>query len=445
MNKDLTRGPITKSLIMFTVPIVMGNFLQQLYNIVDTIIVGKYLGQNALAAVGSSYTLMVFITSIILGLCMGSGALFSILYGKKDEDGLRRNIAASFIMILIITLIITVISYLLLDYLKVFLNVPDDVWWMMKDYLIIIFAGIFATFLYNYFACYLRSLGNSKVPLYFLSVSAVVNVILDLYFIIGLDMGVKGAAYATFIAQYISGIGIMIYVLRVSDEFKRISFSDFDLSNIKEISSFSFLTCLQQSVMNLGILMVQGVVNSFGSITMAAFATAVKIDSFAYMPSQDFGNAFSTFIAQNHGARKDDRIKKGIKIAFIISSLFCIMISILVFVFAKELMMIFVKKEEVAVIAQGVRYLRIEGVFYIGIGWLFLLYGLYRAIEKPGMSVVLTIISLGTRVVLAYVLTAVPEISFTGIPLSIIIGWILADVTGIVYYLICNKRREAYE
>ena len=145
MNKDLTRGPITKSLIMFTVPMVMGNFLQQLYNIVDTIIVGKYLGQNALAAVGSSYTLMVFITSIILGLCMGSGALFSILYGKKDEDGLRRNIAASFIMILIITLIITVISYLLLDYLKVFLNVPDDVWWMMKDYLIIIFAGIFAT------------------------------------------------------------------------------------------------------------------------------------------------------------------------------------------------------------------------------------------------------------------------------------------------------------
>ena len=186
--------------------------------------------------------------------------------------------------------------------------------------------------------------------------------------------------------------------------------------------------------MNLGILMVQGLVNSFGSVIMAAFAAAVKIDAFAYMPVQDFGNAFSTFIAQNYGAKERDRIRAGLKSAVGISMIFCVIISALVYAFAQPLMTIFVDASETEVIMEGVRYLRIEGVFYCGIGCLFLLYGLYRALGKPGMSVVLTVISLGTRVTLAYLLSAIPAVGVTGIWWSVPIGWALADITGLVYY-----------
>ena len=186
--------------------------------------------------------------------------------------------------------------------------------------------------------------------------------------------------------------------------------------------------------MNLGILMVQGLVNSFGPVVMAAFAAAVKIDAFAYMPVQDFGNAFSTFIAQNYGAKESARIRAGLKSAVCISMAFCVVISALVFVFARPLMAIFVDAGETEVILEGVRYLRIEGAFYCGIGCLFLLYGLYRALGKPGMSVVLTVISLGTRVALAYLLSAIPAIGVTGIWWSVPIGWGLADLVGLLYY-----------
>lgn len=203
---------------------------------------------------------------------------------------------------------------------------------------------------------------------------------------------------------------------------------------MREIAGFSVLTCVQQSVMNLGILLVQGVVNSFGAVVMAAFAAAVKIDAFAYMPVQDFGNAFSTFIAQNFGAKKGERIRAGLKSAVATAMIFCVIVSGAVWSFARPLMLMFVNARETAIIAEGVRYLRIEGAFYCGIGCLFLLYGLYRALGKPGMSVVLTVISLGTRVVLAYVLSAVPAIGVVGIWCSVPIGWVLADIVGLVYY-----------
>ena len=184
----------------------------------------------------------------------------------------------------------------------------------------------------------------------------------------------------------------------------------FDRTCLKEIASFSTLTCIQQSVMNLGILMVQGLVNSFGTAVMAAFAAAVKIDSFAYMPVQEFGNAFSTFIAQNFGAARYDRIRLGVCSAFVTAVVFSLLVSVLVFVFAEPLMLIFVRPDETEIIAVGVAYLRIEGAFYCGIGILFLLYGYYRAIRMPGMSVVLTVVSLGTRVALSYWLAGIPAI-----------------------------------
>ena len=440
MNRDLSKGPVVKSMILFAIPMILGDLLQQCYNIADTLIVGRFLGEKALAAVGSSFTLMTFITSIILGLCMGSSALFSIRFGQRDENGLKEDICASFFFIAVVTVLLNIIAYVSLDGLRIFLRVPDEVWGAMREYLSVVFKGILAVFLYNYFASYLRAIGNSVIPLVFLAASSVLNIILDLWFVIGLEMGVAGAAQATVIAQYLSGLGIMIYTFVYYKQVNAIlKISCLKKERISKIISFSMLTCIQQSVMNLGILMVQGLVNSFGTVVMAAFAAAVKIDAFAYMPVQDFGNAFSTFIAQNYGAKEKKRIQQGLKAAVSISAIFCVVISVFVCIFAKQLMMIFVDAKETAIIMEGVRYLRIEGAFYIGIGWLFLLYGLYRALGRPGMSVVLTIFSLGTRVALVYVLSAIPAIGVTGIWWSVPIGWALADIVGLMYYKIIKK------
>lgn len=269
-----------------------GNLMQQFYNIADTLIVGRVVGKNALAAVGSAYTLMTFLTSIFLELSMGAGALFSIYKGKNDKHALRVAVAHAFVLIMAVMVFVNVLVYVCMHPILWFLRVPQEV---MEE--------------------------------------------------------------------------------------------------------------MQQSVINFGILMVQGLVNSFGATTMAAFAAAVKIDTFAYLPVQDFGNAYSTFVAQNYGVKDYGRIQKGTKEAFAISIVFSIIISILVCTFAASLMEIFVKAQETAVIACGVQYLRIEGSFYCGIGCLFLLYGYYRAINKAQMSVVLTVISLGLRVVLAYILS----------------------------------------
>ena len=435
MNRDLTRGPVTRSMLLFAIPMILGDLLQQCYNIADTLIVGQFLGRDALAAVGSSFTLMTFLTSIILGLCMGSGALFSMRFGQRDEKALCESLCASFFFIALVTALLNILAFACLDGLRTFLRVPAEVWGDMREYLFAIFMGIPAVFLYNYFASFLRAIGNSVIPLGFLAVSAVLNIVLDLWFVIGLTRGVAGAAEATVIAQYASGIGIAAYTLMRFPQVRSIwNFRSLRRGRIREIVSFSTLTCVQQSIMNLGILMVQGLVNSFGPVVMAAFAAAVKIDAFAYMPVQDFGNAFSTFIAQNYGAKESARIRAGLKSAVCISMVFCVVISTLVFVFARPLMAIFVDTGETEVILEGVRYLRIEGAFYCGIGCLFLLYGLYRALGRPGMSVVLTVISLGTRVALAYLLSAIPAIGVTGIWWSVPIGWGLADFAGSLYY-----------
>lgn len=432
---DLTTGPITGTMLRFALPMILGNLLQQFYNVADTLIVGQFLGSTALAAVGSSYTLMTFLTSILLGMCMGSGAVFSIRFGEGDRARLKNSLSLSFLMIAAFTVVMNLAVFLLIDPMMGLLQVPEEVYPLMRSYLWVIFWGIGGTFLYNYFACLLRAIGNSATPLLFLGVSAVLNIALDLVFVVVVPWGVAGAAFATSLSQWVSGLGLLAFTLAKMPQL-RPSRQDvrWKKDRMLEIARFSLLTCVQQSVMNFGILMVQGLVNSFGTVVMAAFAAAVKIDSFAYMPVQDFGNAFSTFIAQNYGAKRMDRVDRGIKSAVVSSVVFALLISVLVFVFAKPLLLLFVKPEETEILAVGVQYLRIEGAFYFGIGILFLLYGLYRAIERPGMSLVLTVISLGTRVALAYILSAIPAIGVVGIWWSVPIGWALADVTGVLYY-----------
>ena len=408
MYHDLTKGNISRSLLLFALPMMAGNLLQQFYNIADTLIVGRVLGRDALAAVGSAYTLMTFLTSIFLGLSLGSGALFSIYKGRGDEKTLKSSVFHAFVLIMAVTVVLNILVYLGLDGILAFLKVPEEVWQGMRQYLLIIFAGLIATSLYNFFACLLRAMGNSTVPLVFLAVSTVINIVLDLLFVAVWSMGIGGAALATIIAQYISGLGITVFALRCCPQvIPKKSELKWNGGILKEIVNLSSMTCIQQSVMNFGILMVQGLVNSFGPVVMAAFAAAVKIDSFAYLPVQDFGNAYSTFIAQNYGAGNRERIKKGTKQAFALSILFCIFISALVFIFAGQLMGIFVSKAETD--------------------------GYYRAVKRAGMSVVLTVISLGMRVLLAYVLSA--KVGEVGIWAAIPIGWVLADITGLVCML----------
>lgn len=441
MQRDLTAGSVTKGMLLFAGPMILGNLLQQLYNVADTLIVGQFLGAGPLAAVGSSFTLMVFLTSIILGLCMGSSVVFSMLYGAKREDDLKTSFFIAFVFIAGVTLVINTLAFAFIDPLLRVLQIPALILKDTRAYLLIIFGGIGFTFIYNYFASLLRGIGNSVVPLVFLAVSAILNIILDLVLILRFNMGVSGAALATITAQGVSAVSIGIYsflkipVLRLKRTHLR-----FNQAIVQDVVQYSLLTCVQQSIMNFGILMIQGLVNSFGVSVMAAFAAAVKIDSFAYMPVQDFGNAFSTYIAQNYGAGKADRIQKGIRCAILTALVFCILISVIVFFFASSLMLIFVRPEETEIIAIGTVYLKVEGACYCGIGCLFLLYGLYRGIGRPGISVVLTVISLGTRVALAYLLAPVPAVGLLGIWWAIPIGWFLADITGLLYWRFRHKQ-----
>ena len=431
---DLTTGDITRGIWSFAVPLMLGNVMQQLYNLVDTWVVGTYLGNHALAAVGSSYTLMTFLTSVIIGLCLGNSTFVSMSFGSRKEKDIKNGIFMSAVLIGALTVLMIVIFYSSLHGIISLLQVPEEIVGDMYTYLFWVFFGFFGTFLYNYISNVLRGIGNSVAPLIFLGVSVVLNIVLDLLFVAVLGSGIRGAAIATAIAQTVSGIGVLIYFWSCYGAY-RPKKEDFrwDIVNLKKILSLSGFTCLQQSVMNLGILMVQGIVNSFGAVIMAAFAVAVKIDTIAYMPVQDFGNAFSVFVAQNYGAGDKERIRIGIGKAFLNVIVFCVAISAVVFVLAEPFMKIFVTEANSRdVIAAGVQYLRIEGVFYIGIGILFLLYGYFRAVNKPVMSVILTVISLGTRVLLAYTLSSVESIGVIGIWVAIPIGWFLADAVGLM-------------
>ena len=433
MQKDLTEGPIVRRLLLFSLPMTAANLLQQCYNLADTMIVGRFIGDDALASVGSAYTLMVFITSILLGLSLGSSALIANYYGAGKSEKMHTTIASSFIVIFLLSLIITVVSLFALDWIIGILNTPEELEEMLREYLFWIFLGLAGVFLTNYFSCLLRSVGDSVTPLVFLSLSAVMNIFLDLYFIISLGWGIAGATIATIISQYSAGFGLLIVTVARNgnlipslDEIRKWR------KEIRSVLSYSFLTSAQQSVMNFGILMVQGLVNSFGVSVMAAFAAGVKIDSFSYLPTQDFGNAYSFFISQNSGKGQRDRIRKGTRIAILITVMFSLCISLLVNITAPWLIGIFFSNPGNEIISIGVSYLRVEGSFYALIGMLFLFYGYFRADGRPSVSLILTIISLGLRVLLSY--TFAPLFGYWSIWVSIPIGWAVADLAGLFFY-----------
>lgn len=440
---NLTEGSIFQKLIRFSMPMIAGNLLQQIYNLVDTLIVGKCIGADALASVGSAYTLMVFITSVIIGLCMGSGAFFSLDYGKGDAKQLRMDVHLSFWFILAVSGAIYFVIYPGMALILNLLQTPPELMAMTREYVSVVFVGIMFVYLYNFFAYLLRAMGNSMVPLAFLALSSVVNIVLDIWFVAGQNMGVRGAAWATVIAQAVAGIGMAAYAVERLPMLRRGKTREArSLHRLREIIVNDVATCVQQSVMNFGILMIQGLVNSFGASVMASFAAAVKIDTIAYMPAQEFGNAYSLFVSQNYGAKKPERIRKGTRISFLASAAFCLIISVFICIFAESLMSLFVDAGEIGIIAEGARYLRIEGAMYVGIGMLFLWYGYFRGIRKPQISLMLTVISLGTRVALAYALAPHTPLGVVAIWCAIPIGWLLADGAGLLFYRQSAKKKE---
>lgn len=438
---NLTEGPIFQRLVRFSLPMIGGNLLQQVYNLVDTLIVGQYLGAQALAAVGSAYTLMVFLTSILIGLCMGSGAFFSSDVGAAETEQLHEDVVLSFWFLLAVCAGMYAVVYPGMHGILRLLQTPAELMAITREYVQVVFVGLGFVFLYNFFAYLLRSLGNTTVPLVFLAISAGANVVLDLWFVVGRNMGVAGAAWATVIAQGLSGVGLGLYALAAVPALKG-SWRCRSRRRLGQIVANDVATGIQQSVMNFGILMIQGLVNSFGPAVMASFAAAVKIDTLAYLPAQEFGNAYSLFVSQNFGAKKPERIRSGTRIAFLASAGVCAGISCCIVCFARPLMELFIAPEETAIIAEGVRYLRLEGAMYAGIGVLFLWYGYFRGIGRPRISLVLTVISLGTRVALAYALAPRTALGVTAIWLAIPIGWLLADGAGLLFYRRCRPVPE---
>lgn len=429
---EMTKGKITGPMLAFTLPMLAGALMQQLYNITDSFIVGRFIGPEALAATGTAYALMTFLTSVLIGLSMGSGTVFSMKYGAGNGHEMRRSIATSFIFTGSVAVLLCIAAYILLPHTSGWLMIPEDVDGYFTGYMTLIYAGIPFTFTGNFMSAVLRAAGDSRTPVKHFAVSVVLNILLDILLVPVLDTGIEGAAAATVISQAVCAAGITMHIARKrkdlipsGQEFRT------DRKSFSEIMSQSTLTSIQQSVMNLGILAVQGLVNSFGTVVMTAFAAAVKIDAFAYMPVQEFGNAFSIFTAQNHGAGRKDRIRKAFRNAAAIVCVFSVAVSAIVFIFAEELIGIFTSPEQTETVKAGAEYLRIEGAFYAGIGMLFLYYGYYRAIGMPAMSVVLTVLSLGSRVMISFSLARTCGVE--AIWWSVPAGWIVADAVGYMY------------
>lgn len=436
MVTDMTKGTPTKIILKFAFPFLVGNLFQQLYNIVDSVVVGKFLGTQALAAVGSSFMLMNFFSFVIIGLCIGASAVYSFFFGEKNYSKLRKSIFISFSGIGIFTIILSVLTVLCIDNMLLLIKTPQSILEGSRDYLRIIFCGLVFVFLFNTCSALLRSIGDSKTPLYFLILAAIINIVLDLVFVTKFNMSIEGVAYATIFAQAISSILCLIYAF-IKVPFIRLSREDmvFDKKISLMVGKYSLLTSIQQSIMTFGMVCVQGIVNTFGPDTIAAFTAAGKIDSIAYLPVQDFGNAFSTYIAQNKGANKISRIHEGIRSAFYSIVLFCLVFSTLIYINSRYLMRIFVNANETNVIKLGVEYLSIISIFYMLIGFLFMFYGFFRGIGALNTSLLLTVISLGTRVVMAYLLSRLPQLAQRGIWWSVPLGWALADSVGLVLYI----------
>ncbi|NQV02050.1 MAG: MATE family efflux transporter [Bacteroidia bacterium] len=433
--KDLSQGNEGKLIFRFAVPMLLGNVFQQLYNVVDTIIVGKFIGNEALAAVGTSFPIIFMLISFIIGITMGFTIIISQYFGAKEMDKVKKAINTLYIFVFFSSIIVSVVGSLLSGWIFRLVDLPEEIIPQAKLFLIIYFSGMIFLFGYNGTSAILRGLGDSKTPLYFLIGSVSLNIVLDLLFVIGFGWGIEGVAVATVLSQAFAFLAQIFYLNRYHS-FLKFSFRDlkFDRHIFNQGIRIGLPTGFQQTFVATGMLALYWIVNQYGVVANAAYSAAGRIDMFALMPAMSFSAALSTFVGQNLGANRPDRVKRGLRDTLLMTTGFALAISIVTVFFGRYLMMMFSNDPEV--IELGRMYLMIVGSFYILFTTMFIINGVLRGAGDTFFPMIITLLALwAVRVPVAYLLSRAPEIGLYGVFWSIPAGWFTGVVLATLYYL----------
>ena len=445
--KDLTNGNPAKIILFYSIPILIGNIFQQLYSMVDTIIVGKYIGADALAAVGTTGPLNFLVLGFVGGLTGGFAVITAQRFGAKDEDGVRRSTATIIILSVILTVVITALAVATTMPLLKLINTPEKIINDSYTYIVIIYLGIAATMLYNMVSCILRALGDSKTPLYFLVVSSVLNIVLDLLFIINFGMGVAGAALATVISQGVSGILCLIYTKK-KYTILHLSKKDFKWSTkfAWKHMSVGLPMAFQFSITAVGVVILQGALNLFGETYIAAYTAASKVEQLVTQPANTFGVTMANYAGQNLGAGRIDRIKDGVRKSTIITLLFAVAAIILVYIFDEALIGLFISDDEqnkVLLIEAAQQYLRLCSLFFPFLYMIFIYRNMLQGTGHGFMPLMAGVFELVTRCAAAFTLPGF--FGFKGICIAGPLAWIAAAVPlGITYFITIKKMRRNY-
>lgn len=445
MTKDMTTGNPVKLILAFSVPLLIGNIFQQFYNMVDAIIVGRFIGVEALASIGATGSVTFLIYGFIMGLSGGFTILISQKFGANDEDGVKKAVASAIFLSIIITVVGTILSLLTARPLLELMNTPSNIIEDSLSYLNIIYIGLFATVLYNLLSGILRALGDSKTPLYFLIVASLLNVALDLLFVITFNMGVAGAALATIISQFFSGALCLIYI---SKRFPILRLNKNHLLNIdfsiaKAQIKIGLPMALQFSITAIGTIILQTSLNGLGSNAVAAFTAASKVEQLVMQPLVSFGVTMATYCGQNLGANRFDRIKEGVKKATIISISISVVSGIIVTIFGGAFTNLFLDSPDPEVLNLSVTFLKTVSIFFVPLGLIFLYRNTLQGIGESFIPMVAGGLELVARTIVAFTLPAI--IGFKGICYAGPLAWIFAAVPLVITYIIKSKKFPKYK
>lgn len=433
MTKDMTTGSPVKLIITFSIPLLIGNIFQQFYSMADTVIVGRILGVDALAAVGSTGAMAFLVNGFVIGITSGFAVLVSQRFGANDEEGVKKSFASSLILSAIMTIIVTAVSMWSARPLLELMNTPDNIMSDALSYIIVIYAGNIAIIFYNMLSSILRALGDSKTPLYFLIIASVLNIILDIVFILNFNMGVAGAAYATIISQSVSAILCAFYIvkrfpiLRLKKKHWKIN-----KTYMSKQLRIGIPMALQFSITAAGAMVLQGALNNFGSKIIASYTAASKVQQLVMQPAITFGVTMATYSGQNLGAGRIDRIKEGVKKCTTISIIVSIVSTIVVFLFGGAFTKLFMSGNDLEVIAYSKHYLNTVSIFYIPLGLIFIYRNTLQGIGESFVPMMAGVAEMVARTVAAFTLPLI--IGFTGIALSDPAAWIAACIPLMITY-----------
>ena len=426
MTKDLTQGKITPLFVKFTIPLLFGNIFQLMYNSVDSIIVGQLVGKEALAAVGTSNPLMTLAILFVNGMCIGASILMGTQYGAKKMDVLKRQISTTMIAGIVFSIAVTLFCILFARPLLLLIRVQEEVLPLAVSYLRIVFLGFIFTFIYNFFACTLRALGDSKTPLYFLVTSAFLNIFGDLFFVVVLRWGVAGSAIATVCSE---GLCCLLCGIYIKKKIPLLCLGKkwwvFDKSLLGKTVSYGSTSAMQQVCLQLGKLIIQSVVNTQGVAVMAAFTAVNRVDDFAYTPQQNIGHAMTTFLAQNKGAGHKERMKKGFQTGLLIELVYSIGLFAVIWGLAPQIMTLFAEDGDAQVVSLGISYLHLISWMYILPGLTNGVQGFFRGIGDLKVTLYSTFMNMFGRVVAVFVMLRLLHMDFASLAWANMIGWIV--------------------